>query len=193
MRTGPNPGKTFTLSKNEIYIGRDITNDIVINDAEVSRKHARLTLQTGGYLLEDLGSTNGTFVDGKRVTGPVLLSMGQLIMLADNVSLGYEVAVYDPEATRVVPQGEPILTSPPPAPPGGLPPGTPLYAGQVPAGPAEAPPAPDAERRNQTQLWILAGCGCLLVLLCAVAVGAMFYIDSQSLWCQVAPFLPACP
>ena len=42
MRTGPNPGKVFELTKGEVYIGRDINNDIVVNDAEISRKHARL-------------------------------------------------------------------------------------------------------------------------------------------------------
>ena len=46
QRSGPAPGKTYSLSKNEIYLGRDITNDIVINDPEISRKHARLMLQT---------------------------------------------------------------------------------------------------------------------------------------------------
>jgi pSer/pThr/pTyr-binding forkhead associated (FHA) protein len=64
-RTGPNPGKTFSLNKPEMYIGRDISNDIVINDAEVSRKHVRLTVQGERYVIEDLGSTNGTFINGQ--------------------------------------------------------------------------------------------------------------------------------
>lgn len=67
MRTGPTPGKAFPLSKSEIVIGRDATCDIVINDAEISRRHAKMTMQETGYVLEDLGSTNGTFVDGQRL------------------------------------------------------------------------------------------------------------------------------
>ena len=77
MRTGPNPGKSFELTKNELYIGRDINNDIVINDSEISRKHARLILQAGGYVLEDLGSTNGSFVNGQRLMGPHVLRPGR--------------------------------------------------------------------------------------------------------------------
>ena len=48
MRTGPTPGKIFELITNELYIGREVTNDITIDDAEVSRKHARLIMQAGG-------------------------------------------------------------------------------------------------------------------------------------------------
>jgi pSer/pThr/pTyr-binding forkhead associated (FHA) protein len=90
MRSGPNPGKTFELSEGEATIGRDITNAIVINDAEVSRRHARLSPQAGGYVLEDLGSTNGTFVNGQRLMGPHLLRPGELVLLGENVSLAYE-------------------------------------------------------------------------------------------------------
>ncbi|MCZ7552248.1 MAG: FHA domain-containing protein [Anaerolineales bacterium] len=77
MHKGPNPGKIFELVQDELTIGRDITNRIVINDAEVSRKHARLTLQSGAYVIEDLGSTNGTFVDSQRLIGPHMLRPGR--------------------------------------------------------------------------------------------------------------------
>ena len=42
IRSGPTPGKTYPLVKSEIFIGRDLSNDIVINDPEISRRHARL-------------------------------------------------------------------------------------------------------------------------------------------------------
>jgi pSer/pThr/pTyr-binding forkhead associated (FHA) protein len=67
VNSGPNIGKVYPLTQSEIVIGRDPTNDIVINDAEVSRKHARLMLQAGSYVLEDLGSTNGTYVGGQKL------------------------------------------------------------------------------------------------------------------------------
>jgi len=100
MRTGPTPGKIFELITNELYIGREVTNDITIDDAEVSRKHARLIMQAGGYLLEDLGSTNGTYVNGQRLMGPHVLRPGELVKLGENVSLAFE-AGYDPDATMV--------------------------------------------------------------------------------------------
>lgn len=107
MRTGPNPGEVFSLTKNEIYIGRDASNDIVVSDQEVSRKHARLIMQAGGYVLEDLGSTNGTYVNGQRLMGPHVLRTGETVMFGENVSLVLE-AVYDADAT--------ILSQPTPAP-----------------------------------------------------------------------------
>ena len=53
IKTGPNPGMVFELSKDVLLIGRDVTNDIVIGDAEISRQHARLTRTPGGHVLED--------------------------------------------------------------------------------------------------------------------------------------------
>ena len=113
MRSGPTPGKVFELSKNENYIGRDISNDIVINDSEVSRKHARLVLQAGSFVLEDIGSTNGTFVNGQRLMGPHVLKPGELIMLGENVGLAFE-AGYDENATMVASPGPAASYSPPP-------------------------------------------------------------------------------
>ena len=54
VRQGPIPGQIFECDKNEISIGRDIANDFVLNDAEVSRRHARLTLEGDRYKIEDL-------------------------------------------------------------------------------------------------------------------------------------------
>jgi predicted component of type VI protein secretion system len=112
IRSGPNPGKAFPVSKGEIVIGRDITNDIVINDAEVSRKHARVYQQGTNYILEDLGSTNGTFVNGQRLMGPHTLQPGELVLLGENISLSYEAAPFDPNAT--VASGASPFEAPPP-------------------------------------------------------------------------------
>lgn len=99
MKSGPAPEKVFALSQTEVYIGRDISNDVVINDAEISRKHARLVLQSGQYLVEDLGSTNGTFVNRVRLTGPQVLRAGDIIHVGENVSLEFQVIQMDPDAT----------------------------------------------------------------------------------------------
>ena len=99
MRSGPTPGKAYPLSKTEIYIGRDVSNDIAVNDAELSRKHARLTQQEDTFVVEDLGSTNGTFVDAQRLMGPHVLKPGELIMFGENVGMVFEAVAYDPNAT----------------------------------------------------------------------------------------------
>lgn len=92
MRRGPQPNQTFDLNKPTSTIGRDITNDIVINDPEVSRHHLRFTQGAGGYTIEDLGSTNGTFINGQRITGARPLNNGDMIGLGETVTLGYEVS-----------------------------------------------------------------------------------------------------
>src|SRR5690606_38168506 len=117
MRSGPTPGKVFELDKSEIYLGRDVNNEIIINDAEVSRRHARVILQAGGYVLEDLGSTNGTFVHGHRLLGPHVLRSGELILLGENVSLVFEASL-DADATLMAAPADLAGPSTPPfAPP----------------------------------------------------------------------------
>lgn len=197
MRTGPTPGKAFPLSKSEIIIGRDATCDIVINDAEISRRHSKMTMQGNGYVLEDLGSTNGTFVDGQRLMGPHPLQPGELVLFGENVSLSYEAVLYDADATVVGAPG-PVTAPPTPVPPPPAtgeqpapayfnppPPPPPDYVQQTPPGPVEyqAPPAAPKKSSN-TRNWILAGCGCLvLIVICVVAAG--FVIDSLNLWCKI--------
>jgi pSer/pThr/pTyr-binding forkhead associated (FHA) protein len=80
VNKGPLKGEVFHLGQDNIIIGRDQYADIVFDHVEVSRHHARMTRVAEGYVLQDLGSTNGTFVDGKQLGGdPVLLKPGQTI------------------------------------------------------------------------------------------------------------------
>lgn len=304
MRSGPNPGKTFALSKSEITIGRDIGNDVVINDAEISRRHARLFAQGSSFVLEDLGSTNGTFVEGQRLMGPHMLRPGELILLGENVTLVYEPLQQDPDATVAavynVPKMPPSQRPEPPRepypgperPPAGPPPSRPpeppgfeeeplrwpgptrdypdeapqrpyveeprppvypeerpqrpypeqaprypeaapqraypeqaphypedaprrqpaypeqpprqapprTYSGQVPPGPVEAYDVADDEDvvpgRRFNPAWAAGGCGMVAILLCLVAVGFLFWVDSGGTerWCEFLGFLfPSCP
>jgi phosphoserine phosphatase RsbU/P len=66
----------------QVALGRSSTNDLVIDDASLSRHHARLSWTEEGILLEDLGSRNGTLVNGERIQGPHLLCSG------DEVTVG---------------------------------------------------------------------------------------------------------
>lgn len=119
MRKGPDTGQEYPLDAEVITIGRDPSVDLVINDPEVSRQHARLTRRGDHFLVQDLGSTNGTFLDGRRLAGdPVPLAPGQVITVGSNVSLVFEGDV-DVAAT-ILATGEPEVEEEEPAPPMGV-------------------------------------------------------------------------
>ena len=73
------------LTDGEHLAGRDADCSIVIDGSTVSRRHARLTVLSGTATIEDLDSTNGTHVNGARISGPIRLTPG------DEFSLGSEV------------------------------------------------------------------------------------------------------
>lgn len=137
VRRGPQPNQVYELNKDRITLGRDITNEITINDPECSRHHCRLTRGQGGYTLEDLGSTNGTFVNGRRLTGAHPLNPGDLIGLGETVTLAYEANV-----------GAAQVQAPAAASPFGAAPDPASYSGGTSASPA-APVAPRPELYEQ--------------------------------------------
>ncbi|HBT46973.1 MAG TPA: hypothetical protein DEA73_03690 [Peptococcaceae bacterium] len=73
-------GKAYPLGEN-IIIGRDRLSDIVLNEIHVSARHAAVTRRGNGWEIRDLGSTNGTYVNGRRITGPVQLSPGDEVRI----------------------------------------------------------------------------------------------------------------
>ncbi|MFH1874108.1 MAG: sigma 54-interacting transcriptional regulator [Pseudomonadota bacterium] len=95
---GPNRGKKFSLNKSTVIIGKRDTNDIVLKDTTVSRTHLEIKHLEDSFLLRDLESTNGTFVNGTRVK-EAYLSPGDLIKVG-NTSL--EFVAYD-EKVRIEP------------------------------------------------------------------------------------------
>jgi len=74
---------SLSLDRPVITIGRDPANDLVLMDEQVSRQHAQIRQETGGAVIYDLNSTNGTFVNGKRITGPCPLRPGDVIAVGD--------------------------------------------------------------------------------------------------------------
>jgi pSer/pThr/pTyr-binding forkhead associated (FHA) protein len=64
-------------------LGRAVDNDIVVADASVSRRHATIVPQDGGFALRDLASQNGTFVCGQRIDGSRQLANGDDVRLGD--------------------------------------------------------------------------------------------------------------
>jgi FHA domain/Domain of unknown function (DUF4388) len=75
------PDAVFPLLENECTIGRVEGNSVVLGDSSVSSKHARILRTPDGFVVEDLKSRNGTFVNGERVTEKRLLLDGDLIRL----------------------------------------------------------------------------------------------------------------
>jgi predicted component of type VI protein secretion system len=110
MLKGPHPEKVFQLSEGEITVGRELQNAIVISDPEISRRHARLQQAEQGYTVEDLGSTNGTFVNGVRITRGVQLTDGDKIALGETVQFAFHVGV--PPRERTVVSGVGTVTPP---------------------------------------------------------------------------------
>jgi diguanylate cyclase (GGDEF)-like protein len=88
-------GARLALSRDRLLLGRDPRCDLVIDADDVSRRHARVCQEGGGYRVEDLGSRNGTFIGDERVTSRGL-APGDLLRLG-SVILKY-VAADDPEA-----------------------------------------------------------------------------------------------
>ena len=187
MRSGPTPGAAFTLEGDQIDVGRDSTNEIVINDAEISRRHARLTFQGGKYVLEDLGSTNGTFVNGQRLAGPRVLKPGEVVSFGEQIVMIFEATSYDAGATVVSPRAAPVpaasrpVMQPPPPPPT-------EYVGSMPVSPAAVPPAPVRER-NLTMIIIVAVAVFLFLCMC---IAFFWWVDANFLWCTFFPFLGGC-
>lgn len=192
MRSGPNTGTTYPLEAPEIIIGRDASNGIAINDAEISRKHAKLSLHGSAYVIQDLGSTNGTFVNRQRLTGTQVLNAGDTVSFGENIVLTYEAAM-DPNATMISSAQAPRMVAPirrpepaqAPAPaPVYAPAPAPVYSGQVPANsvPMAMPPA-----KKKFPIWLIIVI-VFLVVICA-CVGFFLVIDQLNLWCKVVPFL----
>lgn len=84
MLHGGQMGFSYPLIKEEMTIGRSSDCDIQIDDANVSRKHATVVGSNGGFKVLDLGSTNGTFVNSRRVK-EVSLEDGDLLMISSTV------------------------------------------------------------------------------------------------------------
>lgn len=191
--SGAGAGTEYPLEKTELQLGRDLSNDIVINDPEVSRHHAHLTLQENGYILEDLGSTNGTFIRGQRLAAPLVLRPGESITIGEKVNLKYEVLSSDQSATVVVqrrgadevhpqfvesqvPQTPltPSFAIPPaPAvvpPPGGL---------VQPSSPAYGKPKTKKKSKALTIILILLA---IVVVFCLVP---LIIVDATKSWCSI--------
>ncbi|MBT3189965.1 MAG: FHA domain-containing protein [Anaerolineae bacterium] len=188
MRNGPNPGAIYALDADLMTIGRDPSNTIPVNDPEISRQHARMSAQGGKIVIEDNGSTNGTSINGRRISGPHVLKSGEMISFGEDIVFMFEALNFDPDATiasssspAAAPRQQPV--TPPPPPPH-------AYAGQVPAGPAPVAPPPASQTEKRTALPVVLGVGVLAVI-CACG-GFFWWVDATYRWCTFFPFVAGC-
>lgn len=79
MQKGPWPNRTFPMSQSSLLIGRASDCDIVLDDQETSRHHARFFWRGSQLMVEDLGSTNGTLVNGVQIKGAQVLREGDRV------------------------------------------------------------------------------------------------------------------
>ena len=142
IRQGPQAGMSFPLTGNQAVIGREEGLDIALQDPESSRRHAKVSWQGDQFVIEDLGSTNGTFVNGVQITMPQVLNPG------DSIGVGQTALVFQIAGAQM---GAPQYQAPsqhappPPAPP-----------------PPVAAPAPGGG--NKMLHYALCGCRCLPLL-----------------------------
>ena len=130
--TGGNAQGTEIEVEDEFLIGRQAEGAGTLgDDIEISRRHARITRSAHGCVIEDLGSTNGTFVNGRKITGPEPLSVG------DTVQVGDTTLVVQFEVTPP-PTETPVETSPSAVAPAAPPAETASSAVETPPPPTEA-------------------------------------------------------
>jgi diguanylate cyclase (GGDEF)-like protein len=99
--SGPNIGRVFSVREGETVIGRGREAHVRIDDAGASRAHAHILVDSGRYVLEDLHSTNGTFVAGRRIER-VELTSGDRINIGSSVVISF--AILDAQAERLAHQ-----------------------------------------------------------------------------------------
>lgn len=188
LERGPQPNLRFPLHQLQTTIGRNAGNDLVIVDPEVSRRHAHVLRREGQFTVEDLGSTNGTFVNGVRVSTETPLRDGDTIDLADTVRLRFVITSgYQEEAevkpAAVAPQPPPVkqpasqpparvlVNDPPPRPSSELV----FSAGDAAAFPAVSDSLP-AQPTAAGRRWLLGCIGLFALLL--LCIGSFLVLDA---------------
>ena len=82
---GSQTGQSAALADGVILIGRGADCQIILDDDYVSTRHARVVSGENGVYLEDLGSTNGSYVNGQRITAPTTITMSDTIRIGKTI------------------------------------------------------------------------------------------------------------
>lgn len=195
----PTTQQVFPLTEKTITVGREAYNDVVLIDPEASRKHAQISFQDGRYVIEDLGSTNGTYVNGRQILSPTALNPGDVIEVGEMARILFqgpgsdisETVLRAPSSSRdaTVAMPEDLATfseSLQPPPPTSIPAQAPLPT------PAPAPqsqmamPQQVASKGRGINRRYLGIFGCLIVLLVIACAASFFLLDAlapETLYC----------
>src|SRR3954470_1305704 len=107
--------KRLEFDKPEVTIGRVQGNDIILPKGNVSKRHSRIVLKDGKFIIVDLKSTNGTYVNGRKITSPLVVKGSDKIYIGDFILSIEELAA---AAGLGAPQGMvPGMGDEPPPPP----------------------------------------------------------------------------
>jgi predicted component of type VI protein secretion system len=152
IRTGSQMGAEFPADRAVIRLGRGSGNDVILQDSQASRQHAEISRQGDQFVIRDLGSTNGTYVNDERVVGSRPLRPGDRVRIGDTI-LAYESGFAAAAAPAVATDWEAELWR------------------------DEAAPSP-AAGRQRALLWGLGGV--VAVLLIALAVVAVLTLKKPT-------------
>ena len=131
-------------------------------------------------MIEDLGSTNGTFVNGQRLAGPVVLKAGDVVSLGEQIVLMYDAINMDPGATMAAPRRSARVEPPP------MQQAAPVYASNP--APSYAPPPSAGKKTNMTPIFIGVG----VFLFICLCISFFWWVDATFRWCVFFPFLSGC-
>lgn len=174
MKVGAEAGTVYPMFKKEMRIGRATNNDIVLVDPQSSRYHTLLRVHEDTVTIEDMGSTNGTMVNGRRISEPHVLQP------ADTFNIGGTVfGIYDMEAPKTVIDMKPIRTEPLPQKPPSRqhtpPPVSPAYARET---VYERHPA--RKTTGSPKVWVFVAAMVAVLLVAVIAVGAVLLFTDYS-------------
>lgn len=181
VRSGGLKGTRLLVKTPIANIGRADYNDLVLPDESVSTAHAKLQRREGVWVLVDLGSTNGTYVDGERIAADTPIAPGTLVRFGD-VQLVFEptddaLGVVKGGGTKVIESIKPPAPSAKPAAPppkAGATPGpapAPARTPPKPAGPAKRPGAPVAQTPKKGK-----GCGSGAAVIVLAAAMLIYWV-----------------
>jgi pSer/pThr/pTyr-binding forkhead associated (FHA) protein len=111
VQAGPNSGASYAIPK-QLVLGRSRSADLVLADEAVSREHASVRPDGVTVVIEDLGSANGTWVNGEQIDSPCRVEEGDLIQVGDT-TLALLTEDDEVDEDRLTPS-EPTVIRPPP-------------------------------------------------------------------------------
>jgi len=160
MENGPTPGKILTIQGQGQIIGRGEGSHIIIDDKALSRKHVRTWATPEGLVVEDLGSTNGTFVNGQRISSPVRLSRGDTLQLGADITLTVQSVQGDGDDTVLESASSGYEKTMVP---------------MVPSTPIQPQPTQVAQQSNSAWIWVALIVGFIVIMIAGV-LGYLFFI-----------------